>query len=484
VLKAAAPVIHGDKVVEVVVAETLLDAKLVEKIDSIIDAYNTDYKQIENQQKSIQILYFLVLAVITMLIIYLSIWISIRIARSITVPITTLASAANAVAKGDMNVKIEMARKDEVGVLIDSFNAMVNELREGKLSLEQAYREADRGRLSLTAILQNINTGVIFLDNKRNILTANAAACSILSLEIHDIIGQDYRKILSKIESEELHDLIRRINETKFDYIEQEIIGLIDKKLMTIRIQIMALKDSQHISMGILVVFDDLTEIVKAQRALAWQEVARRIAHEIKNPLTPIKLSTERLIRKKEQQAPDFDNVFNRATKTIIKEVESLKNLVNEFARFGTMPAVHKQPGNINLLIEAALELYNDYKGVHFEKLFETVPELSFDHEQFKRMIINLIDNAIHAKAERIELATSFNPQFESVSIEVRDNGVGVKDEDKSKLFLPYFSTKKSGTGLGLAIVDKVVSEHRGYMRVKDNEPRGTIFAIELPIKA
>jgi two-component system nitrogen regulation sensor histidine kinase NtrY len=238
--------------------------------------------------------------------------------------------------------------------------------------------------------------------------------------------------------------------------------------------------------MGTLVVFDDLTEMARAQKTLAWQEVARRIAHEIKNPLTPIKLSTEHMIKKWLNRDEDFGKVFDRSTRTIIKEVESLKRLVDEFSRFGKMPEIKKAPVLLFPIIESAVNLYKDYKGlkINVSAKGDAVP-VELDEEQFKRVLINIVDNAIQAMQNqgRIDIMVQYDVLSNRVYVDIADNGPGIREEDREKLFLPYFSTRRDGTGLGLAIAGRVVTEHRGYIRVMDNRPSGTIFRIELPIK-
>ncbi|OGW65633.1 MAG: hypothetical protein A3J72_01750 [Nitrospirae bacterium RIFCSPHIGHO2_02_FULL_40_19] len=306
----------------------------------------------------------------------------------------------------------------------------------------------------------------------------------MLNLSRDNIIGKSHREILGKIKSDDLNSMLKKLEEEKdFKFTEGEIHAYIDSKPVNLRVYITVLKNSKGNFIGILVVFDDLTEIINAQRAIAWQEVAKRIAHEIKNPLTPIQLSTERLLKKWDEKADDFGEVLKRSTKTIVNEVNSLRNLVNEFSRFGKMPRINLQTTNIKLIIEEILNLYNDVKETTIITSLQDTPEIEADQEQLKRAIINLIDNAIQAKTERIWLNTSYDPFLEVARIEVADEGIGIKEEEKDKLFLPYFSTKKDGTGLGLAIVSTIISKHRGYIRVKNNEPKGTRFIIELPVR-
>jgi two-component system nitrogen regulation sensor histidine kinase NtrY len=480
IIRAASPIKRGNQISGVVVVETVISKNIVDKLESIRKAYN-EYHQIEVQQNPIKLLYFFVLTIATLLIIFLALWAALRIAKGITVPIRSLVEATETIAHGDLDFRIALKREDEIGLLINSFNRMVSELKEGKLSLERTYTESDRRRLSMEAILENINTGVIFLERSGRIAALNNAACSMLNLDRDKIIGKSHKELLGKIRSDDLNSMLKRLEEKDFKSTEGEIHAYIDGRPVSLRVYITVLKDSKNNFIGILVVFDDLTEIIIAQRALAWQEVARRIAHEIKNPLTPIKLSTERLLKKWDEKAEDFEEVLKRATKTIVKEVDSLRNLVNEFSRFGKMPRINLEPTNINSIIEEVLELYNDLREVKVMTSLQDTPEIDVDREQLKRALINLIDNAIQSKTERIWLNTSYDPLLEIIRIEVIDEGTGIGEEEKNKLFLPYFSTKKDGTGLGLTIVSTIISKHRGYIRVKDNEPKGTQFIIELP---
>jgi two-component system nitrogen regulation sensor histidine kinase NtrY len=275
----------------------------------------------------------------------------------------------------------------------------------------------------------------------------------------------------------------------EFRPIVKEIKAIIGERKVILKVFITSLKDSQKY-IGLLVVFDDLTEIInseiKAQKALTWQEIARRVAHEIKNPLTPIKLSTERMLKKWEHRDADFDQVFHRSAKTIVKEVDSLRRLVDEFSRFGKMPEINKTPTQIPIIIDEVVNLYKGYKGVEINvSKPDNSPMVELDGEQFRRVIINIFDNAIQAMANsgRIYVTLKFDIPSNWAYIEIADNGPGIRDEDKDKLLLPYFSTKKNGTGLGLAIANRIIAEHRGYIRVRDNEPNGTVFTIDIPIK-
>jgi two-component system nitrogen regulation sensor histidine kinase NtrY len=430
--------------------------------------------------------YLLILAFFTLIVVFMALWVALRIARGITDPIQSLAQATEEVASGNLDVRLNLRREDEIGLLINSFNHMVAGLKDGKETLQKAYVKSDRERLWMENILANINSGVVFLDVYGKILTINVAARSILNVNAEDVINKNYRELTAMIASEELNALISGIIIKDLKGIEKDVRVTVGDKRLILRVFVTTLRDKASIPIGLLVVFDDLTDVIKAQKAIAWEEVARRIAHEIKNPLTPIKLSTERMMKKWEQKDKDFDQIFERSTRTIVNEVDSLKRLVDEFSRFGKMPEIKKMPTNLASIINEALELYKDYKGFNVKVLLPgDMPPVEMDGEQFKRVMINIFDNAFQAMGNsgNIELKVYMDKAANRVFMDIADDGPGMKEDDKDKIFLPYFSTKKDGTGLGLAIANKIVMEHRGYIRVRDNSPKGTIFTIELPIR-
>ncbi|HYA11831.1 MAG TPA: ATP-binding protein, partial [Thermodesulfovibrionales bacterium] len=481
-IRAVVPEYLGGRQVGVIAVESFIPKKITENVENIKDAYEK-YLTLESWRVPIKTNYLLILGFLTLIVIFMALWVALRIARGITDPIQNLAQATEQVAAGNLDVNVDLDQKDEIGLLVNSFNHMVKELKEGKESLQSAYIESNRRRLFTENILDNINSGVIMLDTDGKILMINGAACSILSIESEAVIYKSYKELMSMIKSDELEDLVKGIEGREFRWIDKEVKVTIGNRKAILRVFIKGLKDPQKY-IGLLVVFDDLTDIIKAQRAVAWQEVARRIAHEIKNPLTPIKLSTERMVKKWENKEADFNQIFDRSTKTIIKEVEGLKRLVDEFSRFSKMPEIKKTPTHVPTLIDEVVNLYKGFKGVEINaSLPEDSPMVELDEEQFKRVMINIIDNAIYAISNkgRIDVRLSFELPSNIVSIDIADNGPGIRDEDKEKLFLPYFSTKKDGTGLGLAIANRIIAEHRGYIRVKDNEPKGTVFTIEIP---
>jgi two-component system nitrogen regulation sensor histidine kinase NtrY len=482
IIRAASPVNDNGKTTSVIVVEKLIPIDVVLKLESINKAYN-EFNQVDIQQKPIRFLYFLMLTIATLVIIFLALWISLRIAKGITVPIRSLAEATKNVADGDLDFRIDLERDDEIGLLINSFNKMLDDLKTGKLSLEKSYKETNRRRLSMEAILESINSGVIFFDRTGKIANVNSSACSILNINREEIIGKGHKEFVRRLKSDELNYMVKYLGEKGYGSIEKEVHIYINGRPMDFRVFITTLKDSSNNFIGTVVVFDNLTEIIMAQRALAWQEVAKRVAHEIKNPLTPIKLSAERLLKNWKEKTQNFDDILMRSTKTIIKEVNSLKVLVDEFSKFGKLPKINLEPSDIRHLITEVVELYSNVKDINIRTSLKDTPMIDIDRQQIKRAIINLIDNAIQAKTEKIWLNSEYHQPMEIIRIEVIDEGVGISEANKEKLFLPYFSTRKEGTGLGLAIVNSIVSKHRGYIRVQDNMPRGSRFLIELPIR-
>jgi two-component system nitrogen regulation sensor histidine kinase NtrY len=484
IVRAAAPEYRRGKQVGIVIVESFIPKKVSENLENIRDAYE-NYLTLESWKVPIKINYLLILGFITLLVVFMALWIALRIAGNITDPIQNLARATEQVAAGNLDVKVDLNRKDEIGLLINSFNHMVKELKDSKGSLQVAYLESNKRRLFIENILDNINSGVVILDTSGNILMINGAACSILNTNPEAIIDKHYRELMSLIQSKDLQNLVKGIEGREFKPVSREVEAIVSNRRTILRVFITSLKDSQKY-IGMLVVFNDITDVIKAQKAIAWQEIARRIAHEIKNPLTPIKLSTERMVKKWHQRDGDFDQVFDRSTKSIINEVDGLKRLVDEFSRFGKMPEVKKTPILIGSLIDEVVNLYKGYKGV---EITVSIPDssltLEIDREQFRRVIINILDNAINAMTDsgKIHIALCFDIPSNMAYIEIADNGPGIKDENKERLFLPYFSTRNDGTGLGLAIANRIIAEHRGHIRVRDNEPKGTIFTIEIPIK-
>jgi len=328
---------------------------------------------------------------------------------------------------------------------------------------------------------------VVSIGMDETIRSINEAASNIFGVSPEDVMGKNYRVILDEMDSTELDDYVKSINISTLKEAQREVWVTINNRKSLLNITITAMRTQSGEQFGLLVVINDITDVMKAQRTLAWQEVARRMAHEIKNPLTPIKLSAERMLRKWQNKSEDFDVVLEKSSKTIIREVDSLRAMVDEFSRFGKLPEIKREPTDLGIILAEVKNLYKGYKKVDVDlDLPENMPLAEFDGEQFKRVFINLFDNAIEAMQRSGNLTVHVRSSEASgkMSIQIRDTGPGISDEDKERLFQPYFSTKKDGTGLGLAIADRIVAEHGGSIAVSDNTPHGTVFVIEIPIHA
>lgn len=478
---AAVPDSHGKK--SIVVAEAILPKSIGMKSGELKELYE-DFIKLESLKNPMRLNYMLILGFITLMIVFAGIWVSLKLSRGITIPIQSLATATRQIAEGNLNIRVEEKSEDEIGLLIDSFNRMVSQLKENKDSLENAYKELDRRRLYLENTLENITSGVLCIDNNGNIQTVNKAACAILQKNREEIVGTHWRQLIMSLNSEDLASMVSGLEGKQISEVKREIKINISGQALSLRIYITAIRETITAkAMGMLVVFEDLTDVINAQKAITWQDVSRRIAHEIKNPLTPIKLSTERLIRKWRQNDENFDSVFEKSTKTIISEVESLKKLVDVFAKYGKMPEITKESANIAEMIEDVVSLYKGFKDIAINvTIADDITHVHVDKEQFKRVIINVVDNAINAMGNSGTINIDAYIKESTLIINIADNGKGIADEEKEKLFIPYFSKTKGGTGLGLAISARIIADHGGSITIKDNIPKGSIFTVKVPV--
>jgi two-component system nitrogen regulation sensor histidine kinase NtrY len=483
---------NPNDVVAVVVVNYYVPYSLVKKMNEIKTSFE-QFKSTKDLKGKIQKGYVLFLLIIALVIIFLATWAGFYLARGITEPIQKLAIATNRVAEGDLDVTIEGYSNDEVGTLIESFNKMTFDLKQGQKAIRHANRELRSSNLELEQrrrymeiVLANVTAGVISIDSQGQITTINKSAENLLGLKTPSILGKNFRDAIDPEYLPMVKDLLKEMIGSGKNSIRRQISVSVKDVELTLLVNVTTLRDEDNEFMGTVVVFDDLTQLLKAQRMEAWREVARRIAHEIKNPLTPIQLSAQRLRRRYQAQFAEDDTVFEECTYMIIKQVEDLKNLVNEFSNFARMPASNPSMNNLNDVVSEALVLFQEgHKDIRFQFRSDPgMPNFSLDREHIKRAIINLLDNAVAAVdgEGRIDLETAFNPALHMATLTVSDNGSGIPQNDKPRLFEPYFSTKKTGTGLGLAIVSTIVSDHNGYIRVKDNKPHGTRFIIELPL--
>ncbi len=470
--------LDGGEVVGIIAASYFIPKSLTVKMREISQAF-VEYKQLKILKKPIKFSYMMALLMVTLLIVFSATWFGLRLSKDITIPIKDLAEATHRIASGDLNFRIQMKAADEIGMLVQSFNQMTGDLQVSRSELEQRKKYME-------IVLKNVSAGVISIDEKENVTTINTSAEQMLEIKGEVVLEKKFSEVLPKEYVGQIKRLLDELKSSRKDSIERQVLVNLEGKSLSLLINLTTLRDEEGKSLGVVAVFDDLTQLIKAQRMAAWREVARRIAHEIKNPLTPIQLSAERLRKRYLEKLQPDGTVFDECTRTIVKQVEELKGMVNEFSNFARMPASQPTPNRLNEIIEETLILFQGVqKQIHFEFIPSEVPVLNIDRDQMKRVMINLIKNSLAAieNEGKIRIQTNYDSKLQIVRLEVSDDGRGIPDDDKGKLFEPYFSTRKSGTGLGLTIVNAIISDHNGYIRVRDNKPKGTTFLIELPVR-
>jgi len=453
-----------------------------------------EYKQFKMLKRPMKISHVITLSIVTLLIIFSSVWFGFFLSKGITVPIQELAEGTQHIASGDYDFFIDLEAPDEIGVLVNSFNRMTLDLKTSKKQLEETNAELiksniemEQRRLYMEIVLANIAAGVLSADLNGKILTINKSAELILNIKAEKIIGNNFKDVMKEDQVAVINGFFEDKNLLRKGIMQKQITFSVGNKTLTLLVSINMLRDDQDKYSGLVIVFEDMSEIEKAQRMAAWREVARRIAHEVKNPLTPIQLSAQRLKKKYGHIIGNEDSkVFEECTDMIIDQAEGLKRLVNEFSSYARMPVSNPRPEDIGQIIKEAIGLYQETQS-NIKVIYRDssdVPIFKIDKEQIKRVMINLLDNAIAAIEDKGEIIVdlSYIKDQETARIEVTDNGKGIPPDHKMRLFEPYFSTKKHGTGLGLAIVNTIIHDHKGYIEVQDNEPRGTKLIIELPV--
>jgi two-component system, NtrC family, nitrogen regulation sensor histidine kinase NtrY len=388
-----------------------------------------------------------------------------------------VAAGTHEVAHGNWDYQIAAAGDDELGTLVESFNQMTRDLKTSNLELLR------RGKFVET-VLANITAGVIAVDPTGKITAWNKAAEQMLAVNGSAALGKNYREAFESESLAVIRDLLDNLKDR--ESIETEMQIQLPDHLLTVFATAATLRDDANDSLGVMIFLEDITQIQKVQRMEAWREVARRIAHEIKNPLTPIQLSAERLRKRYAKLLQGDGAVLDKCTMTIIQQVVELKNLVNEFSQFARLPTAQPVPNDLNLIVQEALFLFKEgHNHIRFEFRQGELPALELDREQIKRVMINLLDNAVVAVggAGEVQISTAYDLSRNTVYLEVADDGCGMAPEARVRIFEPGFTTKKQGTGLGLTIVNQIVEDHRGYIRVRPNEPRGTRFVIEFPVR-
>jgi len=461
------------------------------KIQTIQNTFE-NYKRQSFLQLPVSASYYTTFLLITLLILFSAIWLGFYMARGITGPLQQLAEGTRRIGGGDLDFKLGVKAQDEIGYLVESFNKMTEDLNDSQhkittvnQNLKKTNIELERRRQYIETILVNIGAGVISVDKLGRITTFNKAAESILNVNANEFLGSSYKNSLDLIHQNSIREMIRQMNNQQKESIEKQIETRVDENTLNLLVNIQVLRDAGKRYIGLVIVFENLTTMIKTQKIAAWKEVAQGIAHEIKNPLTPIQLNTQRLKKKYYMDKEGFAKVFEESIDIISQEVEGMKDLVNEFLRFARMPAPKLKMNSLHRIIDDIYTLYsNNDKNIVIKKNYDpNIHQINIDADQFRRVLINLFENSLDALNGNglIEISTRLNSETNKVCIEFSDNGTGISQNDREKLFLPHFSTKKRGTGIGLAIVNRIVVDHNGTISVRDNHPKGTIFMIELP---
>ncbi len=465
---------------------------------SDIQSLTSQYYQEKQDLRALKHQMLLILLLFTVLLLSAVMWVALFLAKQVTVPIQALAEGTREISAGNFDYQVPEQAQDELGILVRSFNTMTTQLRDNRSqidqftrNLQQAVQELERRRQLMETVLENIPTGVISLDASGAILRANTAVTRMFGGDARD--AQSLDELLGPEASRILQLLMRR--SLRMGVVSREIEMVVAGRVLHLAVTASSL-GPRRANSGYVLVLDDLTEMLRAQKSAAWQEVARRIAHEIKNPLTPIQLSSQRLSRflerrdAAESKAPrdlELTKLVHECSRLIEREVSTLASLVNEFSQFVRFPTAKLAPTNANNIVREAVEVFaGRLDGISLKTtLGENLPAVRADGGLLRSVVVNLIDNAAEALENstfrEILISTCAHPDAETVEICVSDSGHGISPQDKDKLFLPHFSTKNRGTGLGLAIAARIVAEHGGSIHVEDNLPVGSRFLVELP---
>jgi two-component system, NtrC family, nitrogen regulation sensor histidine kinase NtrY len=466
-----------------------------------LEASQQRYFQLSHERRRVRQTYMGLLLLLTMVVLFVTTWLALFLAKLVTRPLAALAEATQEISRGRLDYRVDVSAADEIGDLVRSFNRMAEELEASRQQLESsthdlglANTELDQRRRQMETILESIPTGVLSLDAARRVTHINHALLRMFHPDAgHDnatttLRGAALADVFPAEFLEDFEPLLRRSDRMGMTTSQMEM--QLPHGSLNVAATVATLKHQGERS-GYVVVFEDLSDLLKAQKQAAWREVARRVAHEIKNPLTPIALSAERIQRQLDRATPNDPapmGVVRSCAETIAGAVETVRRLVDEFSTLARFPVANPRPADLNEIVESALSMFNgqlDGIGLH-KSLAPDLPKVLADGEAIKRAVANLVDNAAEALQDsivrEIEISTALVASRDAIELAVTDTGHGVTRELKEKLFLPYFSTKKRGTGLGLAIVSRIVEDHHGSIRVEENHPVGTRFILELPV--
>ena len=465
---------------------------LLNKLEEIAKGV-TEYKQLKSLKSPLKTALYIILGVMTLLIVFGAMWFGFRLAKEISAPIQALSMGTQRIAHGDLGVRLEDRSSDELGMLVQSFNIMAEDLEHSQQRLNQANRdlarqnqELERRRRYMEAVLNNITSGVISLDTEERVSTMNQAAEQILNIDVEGWLGAHPSEILPDEYQEMLREVLDKLKSAPDSQWQKQLdvpLASGERKLL---INAVGLTGKQSEDMGVIVVFEDITELERMQRMSAWREVARRVAHEIKNPLTPIKLSAQRLERK---YGPKLqEESFSESIDLIVRQVEHMQQMVKDFSTFAKLPDLSFRENAITPLLEEVLSLFrNSHSHIRWNlRMEEGIPEFRFDRSALRRVLINLLSNAAEVLREKpdaeVEVSAGFLHEGRMVWIIISDNGPGLEAEERDKLFEPYFSKKRSHTGLGLTIVKSIVNDHLGSIRVEQSPEGGLSFRMEFPV--
>jgi two-component system nitrogen regulation sensor histidine kinase NtrY len=466
-----------------------------------LEASQRRYLDLTRERKVVRRTYMGLLLLLTVLVLFSTTWLALYLAKLVTRPMVALAEATQEISRGRLDYRVEVSAADEIGDLVRSFNRMAEELETSRRQIEASSHDLGAANIALEqrrrhieTILESIPTGVLSLDAGRRITHVNHALLRMFNASGSEsaspkvAIGAALRDVFPQEVLEDLEPLMRRADRMGTTTTQLEM--ALHPSPFNAAVTVATLQHGGQ-GLGYVLVFEDLSDLLKAQKQTAWREVARRVAHEIKNPLTPIALSAERIRRHLDRgSSPDAASlrVLHTCSETIVGAVETLRTLVDEFSTLARFPTAQPAPANINFIVENTLAMFNGRLDSIRVQTFLAVdlPKVMADSEAIKRALANLIDNAAEAMhgalVREIQISTSLVTSRDAVEITIADTGHGVTQELKERLFLPYFSTKKRGTGLGLAIVSRIIEDHHGSIRVEENRPVGTRFVVELPV--
>ena len=447
---------------------------------------SSEYRDLKELRRPFKSTFYFFLALIALIITLGAMWVGFRLSKQLTQPLQALMEGTERIAKGDLSIRFDDRGTDEVALLIQSFNRMTDDLEQSARRIRASNEKlADRTQY-IEAVLNSVAAGVISLDTDERISTVNKAACVIFELRPEDFIGKHPSELLRGKPAETVKILLEQVRRAPGLPQQRQLNITLRGRKWKLLISCTALVGTEGTFNGVVAIFEDITDLEKAQRMAAWREVARRIAHEIKNPLTPIKLSAQRLERKFGQEVNN--PTFSQCTELIVSQVEKLQQMVEEFSSFAKLPEVSPKTGSLGpLLEELTLFFATSHSKIAWELTLDpNLPNIEMDQNALHRAIMNILTNAVEAleetSAPAVKIKASYRPEQSMVQIEIEDNGAGLSPEELDRLFEPYFSHKKDGTGLGLAIVKSIVSDHHGYVRAKNNPAGGAIISIELPV--